>query len=377
MIAQDIQKSALSRSFPNHDAFKMFANMIPARVVGGDFYDFFFTDRNHFCVVAADVSGKGMPAALYMMKAQTLIKNIIKEKHDLGEALYQINNELYEGNDSCMFVSAFIAVTDIFSGLMEYINAGHTHPLINEGSGYHYLRPEKNIVLGVRKNFNFKAESMMLSKGSRLFLYTDGVTEAENEQSNFFGEERLLEALSGSLSSPDDTLERVYKKIQEYAGDAPQSDDITMLEFCFEGMNGGSLTIDAKNENLVHVINFLKQDMSRLGVYPDVQFKVVSAAEEIFANIADYAYPQTPDGQAELITNMVDNTYMVAFIDSGQKYNPLTRKDPKVTGELSKRPIGGLGIYIAKILSDEIEYFYDNNHNILRIKFINKAELSN
>lgn len=374
LIAQDIQKSALSRSFPSHDAFKMYANMVPARLVGGDFYDFFFTDRNHFCVVAADVSGKGMPAALYMMKSQTLIKNIIKEKHDLAEALYQINNELYEGNDSCMFVSAFIAVTDIFSGKMEYINAGHTHPLIDEGSGYRYLRPEKNTVLGVRKNFNFVAESMMLTKGCRLFLYTDGVTEAENEQSNFFGEQKLLEALSNNLSSPADTLHHVYEKIQEFAGNAPQSDDITMLEFCFEGINGGALTVDAKNENLVHVINFLKQDMTRLGVYPDIQFKVISAAEEIFANIADYAYPQTPDGKAELITNMSDDTYMVAFIDSGQKYNPLARKDPNVTGELSKRQIGGLGIYIAKILSDEIEYLYDNNHNILKIKFINTQE---
>ena len=373
LIAQNIQKSALSTKFPDHDAFKMSAVMFPARLVGGDFYDFFFTDREHFAIVAADVSGKGMPAALYMMKAQTLIKNITKEKHDLSEAFYQINNELYEGNDNCMFVSAFMAVIDIFTGKVEYINAGHTHPLIDNGSGYCYLRPEKNTVLGVRKNFNFVSQTLNIKKGDRLFLYTDGVTEAENEKSAFFGEENLHKTLSKPFISPEKTLENVFAAIQKFAKTAPQSDDITMLEFCFEGINGASLTIDAKNENLALVIDFLKQDMAKHGIFEAVQFKVISAAEEIFANISDYAYPETPNGQAELITDMKDNTYMVAFIDSGQKYNPLERKDPDVTADLKTRKIGGLGIYIAKKCADEIEYFYDNNHNILRMKIINKA----
>ena len=346
--------------------------MVPARQVGGDFYDFFFVDRNHFAIVAADVSGKGIPAALYMMRAQTLIKNITKEKRNLSEAFYQINNELYEGNDNCMFVTVFMAVIDIFSGEVEYINAGHTHPLFDDGTGYHYIRPEKNVVLGIRKNFQFKSQTLKMKKNDRIFLYTDGVTEAENPQTQFFGEESLKNTLSQKFVSTDETLKSVLISIQRFADGAPQSDDITMLELCFYGIEGNSLTVDAKNENLFKVIEFLKQDMTNQGVCSDAQFKVIAVAEEIFANIASYAYPNTADGKVDIITNVRDNKYMAAFIDSGQKYNPLERKDPVITSDLKDRKIGGLGIYIAKKLSDEIEYFYDNNHNILRIKVINK-----
>lgn len=372
LIAQNIQKSALSTAYPNHDAFKMSTRMVPARQVGGDFYDFFFIDKTHFAIVVADVSGKGIPAALYMMKAQTLIKNISKEKQDLQQAFYQINNDLYEGNENCMFVSAFMAVIDILSGHAEYINAGHTHPLLDTGNGYQFLRPEKNTVLGVRKNFNFTSQTLTLKRGNRIFLYTDGVTEAQNEKLTLFGEERLLKTLSKKFVSPDKTLEDVLKRIQKFAGDAPQSDDITMLEFYFNGINGLSLCVPAKNESLPQVITLLKEDMNSKNVCPAAQFKIIMAAEEIFANIADYAYPNIQNGRTDLLTSMENNTYMIAFIDSGQKYNPLDRKDPDITADFKTRKIGGLGIFIAKKMADKIEYFYDNNHNILRIKVINK-----
>jgi len=372
LIAQNIQKSALSTAYPNHDAFKMSTQMVSARQVGGDFYDFFFINKTHFAIVVADVSGKGIPAALYMMKAQTLIKNISKEKQNLQQAFYQINNDLYEGNENCMFVSAFMAVIDIISGHVEYINAGHTHPLVDKGSGYHFIRPEKNTVLGVRKNFNFTSQTFTLKKGNRIFLYTDGVTEAQNEKKAFFGEERLVKTLSKKFVSPDKTLQDVLHRIQKFAGDAPQSDDITMLEFYFNGINGLSLCVPAKNESLPKVIALLKEDMNSKNVCQAAQFKIIMAAEEIFANIADYAYPNNPNGKTDLLTSMDNNTYMVAFIDAGQRYNPLERKDPDVSLDLRSRKIGGLGIFIAKKMADEIEYFYDNSHNILRIKVINK-----
>lgn len=372
LIAQNIQQSALSTDYPDHDAFQISTCMIPARQVGGDFYDFFFTDRNHFAIVAADVSGKGIPAALYMMKAQTLIKNIAKEKHDLADLFSQINNELYEGNENCMFVSAFMAVINIFSGEVEYINAGHTHPLFDDGTGYRFLSPETNTVLGIRKNFRFKAQTLKMKRNDRIFLYTDGVTEAENEKLKFFGEKGLLKALSKKFVSADQTLKNVLSSIQKFAGNAPQSDDITMLELCFYGINGDSLITTAVNENLAQVIEFLTQDMTRSGIHPAAQFRLITAAEEIFANIASYAYPNTSNGRVDIITNTINDTYSAAFIDGGQKYNPLKHKNPVITEDFKHRKIGGLGIYIAKKFADEIEYFYDNNHNILKIKVINK-----
>lgn len=372
-IARDIQKSALSVSYPQHDAFQICTCMIPAKQIGGDFYDFFFIDRNNFAIVVADVSGKGIPAALYMMKSQTLIKNIVKERKDLADAFYQINNELYEGNESCMFVSAFMAVINILDGKVEYINAGHTHPLIDTGNGYQFIRPEKNVVLGVFKNFTFKTQTLQLKPKDRIFLYTDGVTEArEGSEDSFYGEDRLEKTLDRKFTSPEETLQYVLNDIKNFAGNAPQSDDITMLEFCYSGLNGGELTIPALTDNLVQVIAFLKNDMTQKDICQSAQFKVIQAAEEIFINIADYAYPDVPNGMVDILTNMKDNTYMVAFIDGGRKYNPLAIKDPKITNDFKKKKIGGLGIFLAKKLSDEIEYAYDNNHNILKIKVINK-----
>lgn len=372
LIAQNIQQAALSAQYPVHDAFQISTRMFPARQVGGDFYDFFFVDKTHFAILVADVSGKGIPAALYMMKAQTLIKNIVKEQKNLAQAFFQINNELYEGNESCMFVSVFIAVIHILTGQVEYLNAGHTHPLLDSGSGYTFLRPETNVVLGVRKNFHFTTQTLNLKSGNRLFLYSDGVTEAENNNSELYGEDRLQQTLSHRFISADNTLNDVFENIQNFANQAPQSDDITMLEFYYQGMNGQTLTLSANIKNLHKVIAFLKEDMQQQNICPSAQFKIIAAAEEIFANIATYAYPDIDNGDIDLFTNMHDNTYVVAFVDSGKKYNPLTKKEPVIHTDLKQRPIGGLGVFLAKKFADKIEYMYDNTHNILKIYVINK-----
>ncbi len=373
-IARSIQNSALSTNYPKHHAFKMSTKMVSAKRVGGDFYDFFFIDRNHFAIMVADVSGKGIPAALYMMKAQALIKNAVKSSRTLSDAFYTINNDLYEGNDSCMFVSAFMAVVDVLSGEVEYVNAGHTHPLFDEGNGYEFIRPEKNVVLGVKKNVRFITQKLTMKRNDRLFLYTDGVTEAENKNSDFYGEKRLKKVLSQKFVSPEKTLDHVLKNIRKYAGDTAQSDDITMLEFCYQGMNGRQLTIDAKLDKLSEVLSFLRDDMSENNILPSVQFRMIEAAEEVFVNIAQYAYADFENGEVDILTDFQENTYMAAFIDGGRKYNPLAIKDPQVKAHFKDRQIGGLGIFLVKKLADFVEYEYDNNHNILKISVINKEK---
>ena len=373
-IARSIQNAALSTNYPKHHAFKMSTKMVPAKQVGGDFYDFFFIDRNHFAIMVADVSGKGIGAALYMMKAQALIKNTLKSKKTLSEAFYAINNDLYEGNDSCMFVSAFMAVVDVLSGEVEYVNAGHTHPLFDDGNGYEFIRPEKNVVLGVKKNVRFVTQKLTMKRNDRIFLYTDGVTEAENKNSDFYGEEKLKKVLSQKFVSPEKTLDNVLKNIRKYAGNTAQSDDITMLEFCYQGMNGKQLTVAAKLDKLSEVLGFLRDDMVESKILPSVQFRMIEAAEEVFVNIAQYAYADFENGEVDILTDFRENTYMAAFIDGGRKYNPLAIKDPKVKAKFKDRQIGGLGIFLVKKLADSVEYEYDNNHNILKISVINKEK---
>ena len=228
-IAKTIQDSALPKDFPKNEYFEIYASMLPAREVGGDFYDFFPVDENHVGLVMADVCGKGITAALYMMSAKTAIKNMLQAGYPLKEAIEKANNSLCNSTAPLMFVTAFIGILDLKTGVVEYINAGHCPPLVRSNNVYKYVDVAKNIVLGVMEGFDFQTETLILSEHDRLFLYTDGVTEAQAKENQFFGEERLLEALNQKELSLPQTLEYIYQSIKNFIKKAPQFDDITML----------------------------------------------------------------------------------------------------------------------------------------------------
>ncbi len=228
-IAKTIQDSALPKDFPKNEYFELVASMTPAREVGGDFYDFFPIDENHYGLVMADVCGKGITAALYMMSAKTVIKNMLQAGYPLKEALSRANNALCNSSAPLMFVTAFVGILDLRSGTIEYVNAGHCPPLYQTKKEYKYLNVIRNMVLGVKQGYEYQVEEIKLKKNDRLFLYTDGVTEAQTKDRQFFGEERLLKVLNQKELSLSDTLGYIYKKIQQFIKGAPQFDDITML----------------------------------------------------------------------------------------------------------------------------------------------------
>lgn len=367
-IAYQIQQSALSNKYPNHEAFKISTLMIPAKQIGGDFYDFFFIDDNKFAIVIADVAGKGMPAALYMMKTQALIKNIAKNTPNISDVFYRVNNELYEGNDTCMFVTAFLAVIDLVSGNVEYINAGHNHPLIKDNGVYRFINPNTNIVLGINKNAKFVSETVKLKPDDRIFLYTDGVTEAENKRCQFYGKNRLEKFLQNS--SGNNTLNLLLKDIQKFEKGTSQSDDITLLEFIYKGFTPGKLSIGANIKNLGKVIEFCKSDMKKYYISEDIQFKAVMIAEEIFSNISQYAYKKPNFGKIQIQTEIRNDRYFITFIDKGIEYNLLDKQGPNIDLDFSQKEIGGLGIHLIKKLADDITYTRQNNYNILKIGLI-------
>ena len=228
-IAKAIQASALPTDFPKGKSFELFASMTPAREVGGDFYDFFPVDDTHYAFVMADVSGKGITAALFMMSAKTAIKNMLQAGYPLDEAVKRANESLCDNNASGMFVTAFIGLLDINSGVMQYINAGHCPPLLKAKDGYKYVEVTRNLVLGARANYKYISETLTLKNNHRLFLYTDGVTEAQNQNRKMFGAEKLLEILNQKDMSLSDTLPYVHTCIKKFVKKYPQSDDITML----------------------------------------------------------------------------------------------------------------------------------------------------
>lgn len=233
-IATQIQSSMLPcifPPFPNREEFDIYASMTPAKEVGGDFYDFFMVDERHIAIVMADVSGKGVPAALFMVIGKTLIKDHTQPGTDLGDIFSKVNNLLCESNSEDMFITAFEGVLDLVTGEFRYVNAGHEMPFIRKKDGsFEAYKIRPGFVLAGMEGMRYKTGSMMLEPGDMVFQYTDGVTEATNAQNELFGMERLKTALN-SVKTNDThaVLMAVKESIDAFVGDAPQFDDITML----------------------------------------------------------------------------------------------------------------------------------------------------
>ena len=228
-IAHTIQDSALPKDFPKNEYFELFASMTPAKEVGGDFYDFFPVDENHFAFVMADVSGKGITAALYMMSAKTVIKNMLQAGYPLQDAMNRANRGLCDNHARGMFVTAFVGILDLTTGQVQYVSAGHCPPLHKTKDGYDYITVIRNLFLGVSPDYKYEGGKFKLNKNDRLFLYTDGIPEAQTIDEKFFDKERLKKALNQKEMSLTDTVANVHKHIQRFVKDAPQSDDITMM----------------------------------------------------------------------------------------------------------------------------------------------------
>ncbi len=242
-IATDIQAALLPRifpPFPDRPEFDIFATMIPAKQVGGDFYDFFFIDEKKFCILIGDVSDKGIPAALYMMVIKTLLKKEAMDSGTPDEILFRVNNYLAYDNPLSMFVTIFLAILDLETGELLYSNAGHNPPLLcTESGGFQYIELPPGMVAGPMAGLPFVTKSLVLQPGDMVYLYTDGVSEAMNTAYELFGEKRLLECLSNQPTlTPRDIIQSVARDFHSHDGDAPQSDVITMLAIKFNSRKG-------------------------------------------------------------------------------------------------------------------------------------------
>lgn len=365
-IAKKIQLSALTIDNPEHKAFQLDARMIPAKEIGGDFYDFFFVSKNRVGIVIADVSGKGISAALYMMRAKEMIKQAAQHASSIAGVFEQVNNALCEGNSVCMFVSAFLGIINLKTGVMEYVNAGHLPPFLLSGQSCRKITPDPNFILGVKEGTSYKTEKIKLLPNSCVFLYTDGITEAENSERKFYGEERLQNILQSYSGSPTELADDIISSIKDYTQDTPQSDDITMLALHYCGQDSDLLTVEADIKKLRVILDFLQKDMRQKDIPQNIRAKITVAAEEVFSNIAFYAYEA--GGEISVKTALSKDRYSLKFIDNGKPYNPLEHQDPDVLLPAEERPIGGLGIFIAKKMADSLTYSYENGKNILKIE---------
>ena len=239
-VAKQIQADFLPSifpAFPERDEFAIFATMEPAKEVGGDFYDFFMVDDDHLAFLVADVSGKGVPAALFMVIAKTLIKNHTQKGEKPSDVFEQVNNQLCENNKEGMFVTAWMGILELSTNTLTYVNAGHVPPLLRKnGESYSYLHCASGFVLAGLEGMPYQQDSIQLEKGDSIYLYSDGATDAINPKEELFGEERLEQSINMHKDkTPEEILKSIKMDIDTFVGEADQFDDITMLCLQYKG----------------------------------------------------------------------------------------------------------------------------------------------
>ena len=364
--------------------------MDTAKEVGGDFYDFYLLDENRLAFLIADVSGKGIPAAMFMMTSKTVLRDYA-ERGDLPEDIFiNANNKLCEGNDSEMFLSAWMGFLDTDTGLIRFINAGHNQPVLIRNGKASFVRQKVNLVLAMAEGVPYTEQSIRLIPGDILYIFTDGVTEASKADESRYGNDRLLEILSDDFGVGEAACRKIISVVREsidvFTQGEPQFDDITQVRLyyagdqreenrtiCWSGENTSSLTerftVKAEENNLYLVLDRIGRMLEEACCESRAKKQIEMAVEEIFINIADYAYPEET-GDAEIHAEVCKSTKTaeITMIDAGQPYDPLLKPDPDLDMEIEERQFGGFGIYMVKEAMDTVEYKREGGKNVLTIR---------
>lgn len=382
-MATTIQVGMLPHIFPpypDRTEFDLHASMNPAKEVGGDFYDFYMPDDNHLVVTIADVSGKGIPAALMMMVTKTLIKNRgLTDFRDCSKILSSVNDQFCENNELDMFVTAWLGVLTLSTGEFRYANAGHEYPAFSRnGNKFELVKEHHSPPLGCMEGIQYEEHKTILAPGDIIYVYTDGVTEANDNRHELYGEKRLVSALNLPFNGDMTVLNKnISDSITRFTGGAEQFDDITMLSLKYNGPNNTGkagiemkeLKVKADISELDKVLSFADSILESMDCSMKAQMQIDVAIEELFVNIAHYAYP-SGDGEAviEVEADEANKTVSITFVDQGIPYDPLKNADPDITLSADERPIGGLGIFMVKKSMDDVSYEYKDNRNRLTIK---------
>jgi len=359
-MANTIQMSSLPVVFPDQPEFRIFARMDPAREVGGDFYDFYGTPDGRLVFLIADVSGKGVPAAMFMMKAKAILRAAVFESPDLAAAVKAANDRLAAENEAEMFVTAWIGALDPKTGCVEYVNAGHNPPVLRRAAGtVEWIKGRRGLFLAGSSESRYTVQELQLAQGDTLLLYTDGVTEAVNPQLELYGEARLEAAFAAAPSGR--YVSAIRDDVNRFAAGADPADDLTMVALDFFG--GVSQVFPAAPGGLGEATDFLAAQLESLECPPAVSTKFMIAFDEIGSNVMRYS--GSPDFSVSI--NRRAGRWSVSISDTGAPYDPLANADPDVTLAAEDRPIGGLGIFMTKKLMDDVRYERTNGRNRLTL----------
>ena len=336
----------------------------PAKAVGGDFYDYFYIDKDHIALIIADVSGKGIPASLFMMRAKESLKSASASGRKLSDVLFNVNNALVTNNIENYFVTAFLGILDLKTYKFEYINAGHERPFIKHGGKVEQLQVKPNFVLGLEEDYVFEQESIQLEEGDEIFLHTDGLNEAINPKKEEFGYQRIEEVLSRK-NTLNGKIKDVIAELDAFRGEEEQFDDITILAV---KIREGVFNLEIKNPDY----NSIPTTTDTICDYlSDADFEILAKIgviiDEVMNNIISYGKSKT-NKRIEIQVEKEGDDIILIFIDNSHPFNPLNKKSTTVQENLDAGIVGGLGISIVRSISKETEYNYTVNKNILVVK---------
>ena len=348
-----------------HNPYTLYASLTPARAVGGDFYDFFERDRRlYFCI--GDVSGKGVPAALVMTMTFSAFRLMAESETEPERIVSHMNESIAGHDDLDSFITLFVGILDLGTGRLRYCDAGHKQPFLNAQP----LPVDRNLPVGAMPDWSFTAQETVLSPGSMLFIYTDGLTEAEDSHQSLFGANRMRQILESNSNDPRELIETMEHAVHDFVGSFEQSDDLTMLALRYNGqrpMTNGqqSIVLPCDTSQTERLGEFMEQVCSQAGLDAASSTKLNIAVEEAVVNVMSYAYPADSQGEVRVDADVADGSIVLTVSDSGQPFDPTTVEPADTSLDADDRPIGGLGIHLMRRYTDNLQYERRDGRNVL------------
>ena len=380
-IASDIQMSMLPKIFPpypDRDDIDIFGRLTPAKEVGGDLYDFYIRDEKlFFCI--GDVSGKGVPASLVMAVTRAMFRTISTHETRPSRIVSAVNNAMAKDNESNMFVTLFVGVLDLPTGRLRFCNAGHDAPLLISGDGLFigYLPIDANLPVGVMPDWKFTDQDALIDPFTSIFLYTDGLTEAEDIEHRQFGEDRLLntgrQAKQNKQDTPKQLIDQMTKAVQDFVGDAEQSDDLTMLAILYskrklDARLQMSITLSNNIDEVPLLAEFVNTVCKKINFDMPTTASLNLAIEEAVVNVMSYAYPSGTRGDVNIEAEANDERLKFSITDHGTPFDPTSKREVDTTLSAEDRPIGGLGIHLVRQIMDSVNYERMDGKNVLTLR---------
>ena len=378
-VGREIQMGMLPLifpAFPQRHEFSVFASLNPAREVGGDFYDFFFIDDDHFCFCVGDVSGKGVPAALFMAVTHALIESRATDDQSPASILAHVNGDISRHNEASMFVSVFLAILDLRTGQFSYANAGHNPPYIKRRDGtLDRLDQFHGPVIGAVEDLSYQEGSGCLALGDMFFLFTDGVTEAMNRQKQLYGEERLVDLLSSRDHKSAESLTlAVVDDVQDFEAGADQADDVTILSLQYFGAPEyvrQVVTLEIDVQNRLAEIDRVNRKFNAFAEAHSIPTRAARSInlvfDELLNNIVSYAFEDEESHVIRIRIELAGHRLAVTIRDDGIPFNPFARDRPDTSLSIEEREIGGLGVHLVSNVMDEVSYSRLASDNVVTL----------